>query len=300
MFPAGDPDVAKAYERITTVSAGTTQIVFENIRKFANMTCMPHRGWLHNSLDINLTGLESFNVKFLVMCQMPVVITIELCDPRDQVNSILMDNSMLDLHYPLISSADLWRPIILDTDHSELWDDSVEDVSPDYENFMIDLEKNKHLQPSQGLVHFITGKGPYPASLRKLGLIELGNCEYGEEGTFEHLVLEFLLTLEARRSYQREIQRRLVGKVPGGASTSPGNWIPVRLSVRRNTGDALVILRTVFQSYEQRSPPQVVHMGIPTSDGRLADSGSEISGTVEGPAREGTGGIIYLGRSNWN
>nr|CAD7265689.1 unnamed protein product [Timema shepardi] len=135
-----DPDVAKAYERITTVSAGTTQIVFENIRKFANMTCMPHRGWLHNSLDINLTGLESFNVKFLVMCQMPVVITIELCDPRDQVNSILMDNSMLDLHYPLISSADLWRPIILDTDHSELWDDSVEDVSPDYENFMIDLE----------------------------------------------------------------------------------------------------------------------------------------------------------------
>nr|CAD7443952.1 unnamed protein product [Timema bartmani] len=71
---------------------------------------------------------------------MPVVITIELCDPRDQVNSILMDNSMLDLHYPLISSADLWRPIILDTDHSELWDDSIEDVSPDYDNFMIDLE----------------------------------------------------------------------------------------------------------------------------------------------------------------
>ncbi|CAG2054689.1 unnamed protein product [Timema podura] len=160
----GDPDVAKAYERITTVSVDTTHIAFENIRKFANMTCMPHRGWLHNSLDINLTGLESFNVKFLVMCQnlklcaerhngdllltvfnlqktkMPVVITIELCDPRDQVNSILMDNSMLDLHYPLISSADLWRPIILDTDHSELWDDSVEDVSPDYDNFMIDLE----------------------------------------------------------------------------------------------------------------------------------------------------------------
>nr|CAD7587246.1 unnamed protein product [Timema genevievae] len=137
----GDPDVAKAYERITTVSVDTTHIAFENIRKFANMTCMPHRGWLHNSLDINLTGLESFNVKFLVMCQMPVVITIELCDPRDQVNSILMDNSMLDLHYPLISSADLWRPIILDTDHSELWDDSVEDVSPDYDNFMIDLER---------------------------------------------------------------------------------------------------------------------------------------------------------------
>nr|CAD7608377.1 unnamed protein product [Timema genevievae] len=35
-------------------------------------------------------------------------------------------------------------------------------------------------------------------------------------------------------------------------STSPGNWVPVRLSVWRNTGDALVIQRTVFQSYEQK------------------------------------------------
>nr|CAD7396775.1 unnamed protein product [Timema poppensis] len=77
----------------------------------------------------------------------------------------------------------------------------------------LDRLENKHLQPFQGLVHFITGKGPYPASLRKLGIIESGNCECGEEGTPEHVVLDCVLTLEARRNYQREIQERLVGEV---------------------------------------------------------------------------------------
>nr|CAD7569700.1 unnamed protein product [Timema californicum] len=78
---------------------------------------------------------------------------------------------------------------------------------------VVERLENKHLQPSRGLVHFITGKGPYPASLRKLGLIESGNCQCGEEGTPEHVVLECVLTLEARRNYQREIQGRLVGEI---------------------------------------------------------------------------------------
>nr|CAD7427806.1 unnamed protein product [Timema monikensis] len=78
---------------------------------------------------------------------------------------------------------------------------------------VVERLENKHLQPSRGLVHFITGKGPYPASLRKLGLIESGNCQCGEEGTPEHVVLECVITLEARRNYQREIQGRLVGEV---------------------------------------------------------------------------------------
>nr|CAD7411431.1 unnamed protein product [Timema poppensis] len=46
-----------------------------------------------------------------------------------------------------------------------------------------------------------------------MGLIESGNCECGEKGTPEHVVLECVLTLEARRNYQREIQGRLVGEV---------------------------------------------------------------------------------------
>nr|CAD7591373.1 unnamed protein product [Timema genevievae] len=73
--------------------------------------------------------------------------------------------------------------------------------------------ENKHLQPSRRLVHLITGKGPYPASLRKLGLIESENCECGEEGTLEHVVLECVFVLEAKRNYQREIQGILVGEV---------------------------------------------------------------------------------------
>nr|CAD7440331.1 unnamed protein product [Timema bartmani] len=40
---------------------------------------------------------------------------------------------------------------------------------------------NAHLEPSPGLVQFITGKGPYPESLRKMGLVETDWCECGEE-----------------------------------------------------------------------------------------------------------------------
>nr|CAD7589785.1 unnamed protein product [Timema genevievae] len=39
---------------------------------------------------------------------------------------------------------------------------------------------NAHLEPSPGLVQLITGKGPYPESLRKMGLVETDRCECGE------------------------------------------------------------------------------------------------------------------------
>nr|CAD7416163.1 unnamed protein product [Timema poppensis] len=90
--------------------------------------------------------------------------------------------------------------------------------------------ENKHLQPSQGLVHFIT------ASLRKLGLTESGTCDCGEEGTPEHVVLEFILTLEARRNYQREIQGRSVGEVLRDPIYWKGlNQIALEASDRVNT-----------------------------------------------------------------
>nr|CAD7573322.1 unnamed protein product [Timema californicum] len=49
------------------------------------------------------------------------------------------------------------------------------------------------------------GTGAYRGPQRKLGLIESGTCDCGEEGTPEHVVLECVLTLE----------------VPGGASAEP-------------------------------------------------------------------------------
>nr|CAD7200129.1 unnamed protein product [Timema douglasi] len=68
---------------------------------------------------------------------------------------------------------------------------------------------NAHLEPSPGLVQFITGKGPYPESLRKMGLVETDRCECGEVGTPEHVVLECARTLEIRRPNQQEVQGRL-------------------------------------------------------------------------------------------
>nr|CAD7606022.1 unnamed protein product [Timema genevievae] len=53
-----------------------------------------------------------------------------------------------------------------------------------------------HLELSPDLVHFITGKGPYPESLRKMGLVESDLCECGEVCTPKHAVLECARTLE--------------------------------------------------------------------------------------------------------
>nr|CAD7461847.1 unnamed protein product [Timema tahoe] len=72
---------------------------------------------------------------------------------------------------------------------------------------------NAHLEPSPGLVQFITGKGPYPESLRKMGLVESDLCECGEVGTPEHVVLECARTLELRRPNQQEVQGRMVGDI---------------------------------------------------------------------------------------
>nr|CAD7408879.1 unnamed protein product [Timema cristinae] len=65
---------------------------------------------------------------------------------------------------------------------------------------------NAHLEPSLGLVQFITGKGPNPESLRKMGLVETYRCECGEVGTPEHVVMECACTLEIRRPNQQEVQ----------------------------------------------------------------------------------------------
>ncbi|KAG5867382.1 hypothetical protein JTB14_008498 [Gonioctena quinquepunctata] len=49
-----------------------------------------------------------------------------------------------------------------------------------------------YFNPTPGLVHFLTGHGPYPQYLSRFNLKDNSLCECGEEGTPEHVVLECL------------------------------------------------------------------------------------------------------------
>ncbi|KAG5864212.1 hypothetical protein JTB14_010020 [Gonioctena quinquepunctata] len=48
---------------------------------------------------------------------------------------------------------------------------------------------NLDFNPTSGLVHFLTGHGPYPQYLNRFNLKDNSLCECGEEGTPEHVVL---------------------------------------------------------------------------------------------------------------
>jgi hypothetical protein len=48
----------------------------------------------------------------------------------------------------------------------------------------------KHLAPERGLIHFLTGHGPYNRKLNELGLSETPDCDCGQVGSPEHTVLE--------------------------------------------------------------------------------------------------------------
>lgn len=47
----------------------------------------------------------------------------------------------------------------------------------------------KHFKPTRGLVHFLSGHGPYPTYLSRFNLKEDDLCECGEVGSPEHVVL---------------------------------------------------------------------------------------------------------------
>ncbi|KAF2887598.1 hypothetical protein ILUMI_18575 [Ignelater luminosus] len=50
--------------------------------------------------------------------------------------------------------------------------------------------RNVHHQPSQGLIHFLTGHGPCAEHLARFNLQATDHCECGATGTPEHVVLE--------------------------------------------------------------------------------------------------------------
>nr|CAD7439859.1 unnamed protein product [Timema bartmani] len=68
----------------------------------------------------------------------------------------------------------------------------------------------EYLQPYPGLVHFITGQGPYKAALFSRRLTDTAICDCGREATPEHFVLECIETLEARINLQIALQANTV------------------------------------------------------------------------------------------
>lgn len=75
-------------------------------------------------------------------------------------------------------------------------------------NFIPILENiPNYFNPKQGLVHFLTGHGPYPTYLERFNLKDDAYCECGELGTPEHIVLHCENTIENEE--HREMRRRL-------------------------------------------------------------------------------------------
>nr|CAD7437499.1 unnamed protein product [Timema bartmani] len=68
----------------------------------------------------------------------------------------------------------------------------------------------KHLQSSQGLVHYITGHGPYLASIFRMNLSETSLCCCGGEVTPKHVTLECIFTERERAELLMPIQANAI------------------------------------------------------------------------------------------
>nr|CAD7437936.1 unnamed protein product [Timema bartmani] len=71
----------------------------------------------------------------------------------------------------------------------------------------------KHLQPCQGLVHYITGHGPYRTSLFRMNLSETRLCCCGGEVTPEHVTLECIFTKRERAELLVPIQANAIYQI---------------------------------------------------------------------------------------
>lgn len=68
-----------------------------------------------------------------------------------------------------------------------------------------------YITPTRGLVHFLTGHGPYPQNLHRFGQRETPNCECGEFGSPEHMV--YACTLVGQRIVELRTQLETVDTV---------------------------------------------------------------------------------------
>lgn len=71
----------------------------------------------------------------------------------------------------------------------------------------------RHIQPSPGLIHYLTGHGPYMAYLKEKGIADSNVCECGEIGTPEHVVWECTNTAQLREPLQKLLQGRQIGNI---------------------------------------------------------------------------------------
>ena len=64
----------------------------------------------------------------------------------------------------------------------------------------------KHFNPSQGLIHYIVGHGPYNTYLQRFGLRESADCECGALGTPDHALMEYPLLEELVGEERRQLR----------------------------------------------------------------------------------------------
>lgn len=92
----------------------------------------------------------------------------------------------------------------------EMWDRAT--TARRLYNFLPTLaEKPTHFNPSPGLVHFLTGHGPYPTYLHRFNLKETDRCDCEEMGTPEHIIFECngITNVQEERNTLRNLNQNL-------------------------------------------------------------------------------------------
>ena len=117
------------------------------------------------------------------------------------------------LREPIGNMEDIWQCIL--RKWQAKWDTSptgrrTYEFLPDiYERLTM-----KHLQPNKGMVHYITGHGPYNETLHRLGIINSPICMCGETiGTPEHVMWECKNTRRIRPDLRTILAGRIVYEV---------------------------------------------------------------------------------------
>lgn len=71
----------------------------------------------------------------------------------------------------------------------------------------------EHVEPTRGLVHFLTGHGPYPQNLYRFGRRQDDICDCGERGTPEHMVYACPLVEQDVQQLRRELETVDTGEI---------------------------------------------------------------------------------------
>lgn len=71
----------------------------------------------------------------------------------------------------------------------------------------------KHLQPSRGLIHYLTGHGPYGTYLFKINRRPSDGCPCGAIGSPEHMTWECPLTADIEQEARQHLRGKNVGEI---------------------------------------------------------------------------------------